>query len=193
MKKFKKALPFALVGVMLLLSACRTTNDYPPVEEDYPNYEQPATLPEDIEADEVTEPEDVDADYETDIDLDYVWPTIFVNGEGIPDVDHMIVGDDIFPTHVPLIPVANALGVAVEIGETDPMIVTLEGLNGDISFTLGSEDFTVNGEVITLNQPSVEIDGAVYVPVTFFRDVFGGSAFSSGGEVHISTDAEDMM
>jgi len=190
MKKFKKALPFALVAMLLLLSACRTTtntNDNPPAEGDS---SQPVILPEEID------PDDVDADYENDFDMDYVWPTIYVNGEGIPGVDHIIVGDDIFPTHVPLIPVAEALGVTVTIDDTAPATVTLAGLNGNISFAVGSEDFMVNGEVMTLNQPSVEIDGVVYVPVMFFRDVFGGSAFSSGGEVHISADGadgEDMM
>jgi len=191
MKKFKKLLPFALTVALLLLGACSATtntNDDPPAAEDPPNYEQPVTLPEDID------PEDVEVDCETDTDVNYVWPTIFVNGEGIPGIDHRIVGDDIFPTHVPLIPVATALGVdSILILEVYPPIVDLAGLNGDISFTVGSEDFAVDGEVITLNQLSVEIDGVIYVPVMFFRDVFGGSAFSSGGEVHISADDDGMM
>jgi len=191
MKKFKKALPFALATVMLLLGACGTTtntNDYPPAADNPPNYEQPVTLPEDIDIDD-----DIDVDYDTDVDADYVWPTIFVNGEGLPGVGHRIVGDDIFPTHVPLFPIAAALGVEVYTEDMYPMNVILEGLNGRIFFTIGSEEFSVDGETVTLNLPALEIDNEIYVPIPFFRDVFGGSAFSSAGEVHISADGEDMM
>ncbi|MCL2409466.1 MAG: copper amine oxidase N-terminal domain-containing protein [Oscillospiraceae bacterium] len=194
MKNLKKALLFALAAAMLLLTACgaANTNDDQLPEENYPNYEQPVTLPQDIDPDDVYT--DYEPDLDADFDPDYVWPTIFVNGEGLPGVDHIIIGDDIFPTHVPLVPVATALGVnSIYTLDAYPLVVMLEGLNGDISFTVGSEDFTVNGETITLNQPSVAIDGVVYVPVVFFRDVFGGSAFSSGGEVHISAEADEMM
>jgi len=99
-----------------------------------------------------------------------------------------------WPTHIPLIPVAEALGSEVN-WNTNTRRVTLEGLNGEISFIVGSNDFEVDGETFTMNQSSEEIDGELYVPILFFRNIFGaGSAIFSGGIVEINTeDAGDMF
>jgi hypothetical protein len=220
MKKFKKTLPFALAAVMLLLGACgATTTDDPPAAEDPPNYEQPVTLPGDIYDEDppnyeqpvtppediydegppnyeqpVTPPEDIydeDADYDTDVDIDYEWPAVIVDGVGVQGSSHRIVGDDIFPNYVSLEPVAQALGAQVSVRGNS---ISLQGLSGGISFEIGSADFAINGTTVALDQPALEFDGVIYVPIPFFRDVFGaGSAFFSGGEVHISADGGDMM
>jgi len=119
-------------------------------------------------------------------------PDVVINGEGLYGVFARFIDDDsIFPTHIPLTAVANHLGAEVAINNTNE--ISLVGLNGHVVFTVGSADFTVDGETVTLAQPSVDIDGDVYVPFRFFVDVFGmGSAYSSGGQIFISHDALDM-
>jgi len=118
---------------------------------------------------------------------------IVVEGEGLVGAHVIFVGEDaIFPTHLELAPVAEALGAAVEWNR-DTNMVTLEGLNGGISFVAGSYDFTVDGETVTLLQPSVNFYGTIYVPILFFRDVFGmASAYSQEGRFFISRVESDM-
>ena len=104
-----------------------------------------------------------------------------------------MVGDDaIFPTHVSLMAVDSALGMDVFWNlQTDEASFT--GLNGFVMFVVGSADFIVEGETITLDQESLRIDDEIYVPIQFFRDVFGaGSAYFSGGHVFIHTEGGDM-
>jgi len=118
---------------------------------------------------------------------------ILIDGEGLVGAHVIFVGEDaIFPTHVELVPVAAALGAEVE-WNTDTNVVTLEGLNGSISFVAGSYDFTVDGEIVSLYQPSVDFYGTVYVPVLFFADVFGmPSAYSFEGRIYIDSTETDM-
>ena len=113
-----------------------------------------------------------------------------------------LVGLD-FPTHISLTQVAAALGVyhtfEFEMDDSDPPVaqsVSLEGLKGVISFTVGSEEFTVADETITLfnYQTSIIVDGEVFVPIIFFRDIFGMSnAFWSSGQIHLYTYGADDM
>ena len=113
------------------------------------------------------------------------------NAEGIALGEDDILG---WPTHIPLIPVAEALGATVE-WDADSGEVTLEGLNGEISFTVGTDEFQTDGREVRLNQPSQVVDGNLYVPILFFRDVFGAaSAMFAGGIIEINTeDAGDMF
>ena len=112
-------------------------------------------------------------------EIDWSRYPIIVNGVGITDSFQTVGEDEIFPTHVPLVAVAEAFDVEVEWDE-DTDEVMLEGLNGEITFTVGSAVFEVDGRRVTLGQPSVEIDDTIYVPTLFFRDVFGaGSAYFS--------------
>ena len=113
---------------------------------------------------------------------------IIVNGVGLADAYARIVGDEIFPTHVPLIPIAKALGVQVD-WDYDNGEVSLEGLNGNILFAVGSTDFLVEGEAITLLQYTVVADDSVYVPLQFFIEVFGmNNAYFEGGQIFINND-----
>ncbi|MCL2383559.1 MAG: copper amine oxidase N-terminal domain-containing protein [Oscillospiraceae bacterium] len=122
-------------------------------------------------------------------EMDWDRYPIIVNGVGITDETQMIGEDAIWPTHVPLVAVMEALEKSVEVDGDE---VTVEGLNGEITFTVGSTDFEVDGERIVLPQSSVEVDGTIYVPLRFFRDVFGGSAYFSGGNVFVNTAADEM-
>ncbi|MCL2377713.1 MAG: copper amine oxidase N-terminal domain-containing protein [Defluviitaleaceae bacterium] len=118
---------------------------------------------------------------------------IVIDGEGLVGALVIFIGEDaVFPTHLELVPVAEALGAEVYWNQSSNT-VTLEGLNGNITFTPGSYDFTVNGEIVTLAQPSVDFYGTVYVPILFFRDVFGmASAYSFEGRMYISSTESDM-
>jgi len=51
---------------------------------------------------------------------------------------------------------------------------------------IGSNEFAVSGETITLQFPSIRHNGETYVPIPFFREIFGGSASVNGALIHIS-------
>jgi len=126
-------------------------------------------------------------------DIDWSRYPVIVDGVGVSDASFEMVGDDeIFPTHVSLMPLESVLGVDV-FWNMQTNEVSFQGLNGFISFVVGSADFTLDGEVITLEQESLRIDDEIYLPLAFFRDVFGaGSAYFSGGHVYIHTEGGDM-
>ena len=189
MKTMKKTLIGLLIAAMLVfgLGAC-TGADEPYVEEpETPGYEEPVTLPETLD------PEDLE-DLE-DWDDEWVHYDIFVNGVGLPGVNAFMPDEeDLFPSHVPLIAVLEALGAAPSEWDHDTSEVTVEGLNGTITFAVGSNMFLVDGETIELFHPALEHNGQIYVPLLFFRDVYGvGSAFSEGGSIFISDEAIDDM
>ena len=124
-------------------------------------------------------------------EIDWSRYPIVINGEGITNAVQTIGEDAIWPTHVPIVAVAEKLGEEVTVDGTTNE-VTLNGLNGAISFTVGSSDFSVDGQTVTLPDSSVEVDGIIYVPIRFFRDVFGApSAFVDGGHVYINTLAAE--
>jgi len=179
MKKTKIVLLFVVAIAMLAFSACgggTTTPTPTPTPEPTPDpgYELPITLPEEIDPDEEF------GDYD-----------IFVNGVGLPGVHPLTLEDEIFPSHVPLVPVAEALGAFVATARDE---VLLEGIIGPIFFTVGSEDFLVDGQTVTLFHPSIEEDGVIYVPILFFRDVFGvGTAFFEGNQAIIADEESDMQ
>jgi len=132
----------------------------------------------------------VDANGEIDWSL---FPIIIDGQRGVAADWHTAEGED-FPTHIPLLPVAAALGVTVDIAYSFPPEVNMEGRNGQINFTVGMYEFSVAGHLIELWQPSLLIDGDIYVPIPFFRDVFGmGAARWMGGHVHLDTETDDMQ
>jgi len=170
MKKSKLALLLILSAAVLGLSACgesETTNDAPPVVEQ----EQPAL------------------DHDPG-EIDWSRYPIIINGErGVAADWHTAPGED-FPTHIPLMPVAEALGVQVNV---DDSTVTMEGINGTITFTVGSFDFDVAGNTVELGHSSLLVGNNIYVPITFFRAVYGmGQSAWIGGHVFIDEQASDM-
>jgi len=141
-------------------------------------------------ADERTLPY-VDANQDGDIDWS-LFPIIIDGHRGVAANWHTAEGED-FPTHVPLLPVAAALGVTVDIAESFPPEVTMNGLLGSINFTVGTYYFSVDGNLVELWQPSLLIDGEIYVPIPFFRDVYGmGRAAWMSGHVHLDMEPDDM-
>jgi len=127
-------------------------------------------------------------------EIDWSRHSIIIDGEiGVEANLHTAFGSD-FPTHVPLAPVAAALGAVIDINDTNPPTVTMEGLNGTIRFTVGSYLFDVAGSTVELWQPSLFVGNDIYVPIPFFRAVYGmGQAMWMSGHVHIDTEADDMM
>ncbi|MCL2563703.1 MAG: copper amine oxidase N-terminal domain-containing protein [Oscillospiraceae bacterium] len=120
---------------------------------------------------------------------------VIIDGVGVPGAtiafDPYV--EDIFPTHVSLINVAEAMGASVEVNGDE---VALESLTGDpITFTVGGNHFRLNGGGVELNQSTFLEGGTIYVPMDFFRDVFGAEVvFFSGGHVYIYIDSvpDDM-
>ena len=186
MNKRKIALLLALVVAAFGLAACGGTNGGDPTPAPpapTPEYQSPSTLPEELD------PEDL-------VDLEWPEDDIFVDGVALSGVRaRKISEDELFPTHVPLFAVADALGMTGGFfWDADAGEVTLEGLIGTITLTIDSNVFTVNGETVELFHPAIKYEDEIYVPLLFFRDVFGaGSAFSEGGQIFISSEEDDMQ
>jgi len=170
-----------LIAALLAVSACGGTETAPPANE--PPYV--------AEGNQTNEPPETQPDNQEPIDWS-LYPIIIDGSIGVAANPYFPDGDD-FPTHVPLIPIAEALNSAVNWNR-DTGEVTLQGLNGSISFVVGDEDYDVDGETVSLWLPSMLVDGELYVPIPFFRNIFGmGSAMWMSGHVYIDTHATDDM
>ena len=207
-----------LISLALLLTlsfvvACDGEDEDPEyLDSDY-EYEDVDYDDEDYDEEELYEEDDYDyddeADYEVELDedldfdeavldgempgIDVLGYLVVVDGEGVPGASFEFVGDDaIFPTHVSLMALDSILGMDV-FWNMQTEEVSLMGLNGFATFTVGSADFVVNGETIALDQESVRVGDEIYVPIAFFRDVYGAAgAYFSGGSVFIDTEETDM-
>ena len=118
--------------------------------------------------------------------LDFSQYNIVVNNSGLEDTFLYTLGESDTPTHVPLREVLEALGIR-PLYNTETHQITLEGVEGSISITRDSEDFWVNGDIITIpGLPAIIVDGTAYVPVQFFTEVLGiGNAYYSNGSIFI--------
>jgi len=103
---------------------------------------------------------------------------VWVDDQNVPGAE-LIRDEDYFPTHVTLFPVLGVLGIAFAVNDG---VVTTQDLSGnDITFAVGEND-------------TFMLYGNTYVPVSFFRDIFGaGSAAIMSGEVRIGTHVPDDM
>lgn len=183
MKKFKRMLIFLFVGAVLVFGAC--TSDSPEPEEPY--YEE-GEQEEEGYMPITTLPETIEPEYE---DHPFTGYDIIVDGVPLANANFRMVGEgEIFPTHVPLDAVAQALGFGPSFWNTEMNEVEIETINGMVYFTLGEELFFIDGAgSVSLTAPAVEYDGIIYVPIAFFREVFGaGTAHFDGGHVFIATE-----
>jgi len=174
-----------IVGRVLVVKYAVATRSLPPQAipiQIVVLYEMPVTGPELI--DPIDGWEDAPMD----------WYCIVIDGEGL--VGPLAIFNDpnmYHQTHVELRAVAEFLGSEV-YWNADSSEVTMEGRIGAISFTVGSNEFTVDGQIVTLYHEAIDFYGTLYVPVLFFRDVFGmGAAYSFEGRVYINTEADDMQ
>jgi len=184
---FKK-ISLLLLALLLVLSLAACADGEPA---DEPIEEPPVETPGD-EDDGYAIPVPPIGDLEDEDDTDWSLYPVIIDGVGVPGASLETVGDEIFPTHVSLMALERGLNIDVFWNlQTDE--VFFPGLNGNIHFFAGSADFDVDGETITLDQESLRIGDEIYVPIPFFRDVFGaGSAYFSGGHVFIHTEGGDM-
>jgi len=183
MKIFKiAALALVLIAVVIALIGCSN----PPAAPVEPN------IPEEPQTQE--NGQDVSALDEEDFFHPWTNYQVIVNGQPVMGGFYLIPPGEELPTHVTLLPVLAALEAGVNASYEPSGMVTVEGRKGEITFNTGSEDFTVNGETITLPYASFVNDGTIYVPLLFFREVFGvGSAFFEGGYIFIDDEeAPDM-
>lgn len=167
MKKAKKIIPAIVLSIVMLLLALTACGDTTPT----------------------TPPDQYTPAPETDISAEGTDIKVFVNGTIVPDAFPMSINleEPNMPTHVALMPILRVLNAGVTSLDGE---VTVEGINGQITFSINSETYIVNGEVITLpNLPSFMVNGTIYVPIRFFRDVFGmNNAYFAGGTVQINNE-----
>jgi hypothetical protein len=108
----------------------------------------------------------------------YPWELspVLIGGEPVMGASlEFVSDDDIWPTHVSLRPVADHLGETLAWDEA-ARTVTMSGPYGPITITIG-----VDGAVI--------IGSRTYVPISFFREVYGfRNAFFHAGNVFINND-----
>ncbi|MCL1844200.1 MAG: copper amine oxidase N-terminal domain-containing protein [Defluviitaleaceae bacterium] len=114
---------------------------------------------------------------------------------GVPGANHATVGDSIFPNYVPLRAITEILGFVPE-WNAETREITVDGLRGEITFRVDMPYYAVvspTGAASTYTlDPPIIINDITYVPVRFFRDVFGfNNAWWTGG--NISLDNEEIM
>jgi len=112
---------------------------------------------------------------------------IVVNGVELTETKAAVSADSdiMWPTHVPLRAVVEALGYevvwhpefgAVAIGER-------------VSFNPGFREFLLDGYVVELEAHSVIVDGVTFVPFSFFRELMGmNNAYFSSGQIVVNND-----
>ena len=133
---------------------------------------EPTVTPEETTTPEETAPNNVNESIE-----------IVVNGAVLSGVNAYPSTAGASPTHVPAAQVAWALGAEVTGAGLDTAI---EGLNGTIFFMVGSNEFDVNGETITLPHNTIQHNNVIYVPISFFSEAFGGSVSVDGNRIYIN-------
>ncbi|MCL2353356.1 MAG: copper amine oxidase N-terminal domain-containing protein [Defluviitaleaceae bacterium] len=90
--------------------------------------------------------------------------------------------------YVPFRAVVNLLRFGHTIG-WDAGHITVNNGEADIAFSINSKYFVVGGETITLDHPALLINETTYVPLNFFREVFGvNNAYIHEGQVTINND-----
>ena len=130
---------------------------------------------------------------------------VMLDGVAVAGASLATIGSAMYPTHIKLQPVAEALEISFE-WDRQTQQVSLTGQGGDITFAIDAETFYVDGnpitlpyiyhaqdETITTARTPVVINNELYVPELFFRDVFGlGSVYFYYGNMTINTEANDM-
>jgi len=183
------------VGIELLTSEPTTAVDYENENVDEPE-ETEQDEPEEQPTDDVTDNNNENDNTEPTVTLEETTAPeetapnnanesveIVVNGAVLSGVNAYPSTGGVSPTHVPAAQVAWALDAEVTGAGLDTAI---EGLNGTIFFMVGSNEFDVNGETITLSHNTIQHNNVIYVPISFFSEAFGGSVSVDGNRIYIS-------
>ena len=128
--------------------------------------------------------------------FDWTRYPVIIEDVGVPGATLYAAGDSIFPNYVSLRAVTEFLGFVPKWdGELRQVVVPSS--RGDISFRIGSSYFALVGpeinEGFTLDLPAIIVNDKTYVPIRFFRDVFGGfnNVWFEGG--HLFMDNHEVM
>jgi len=114
-------------------------------------------------------------------------PMVVVNGEGVQNANHRN-----FPTHVSLQPVISALGLEPHIVNEDTGAIEITGSRGNVSFIIGSDVFYLNGQAVILGSPAMQVGSMIYVPVSFFAEIFGiDNVYYDQGQILIYNNSEE--
>jgi len=93
---------------------------------------------------------------------------IVVNGEDLPtDPAPRIVGGRLL---VPVVRIYSALGIAVA---RDGVTLVASAPGKRITVRIGSRLASIDANIVTMDSPAAEIDGATYVPLRFVADSLG--------------------
>jgi hypothetical protein len=91
------------------------------------------------------------------------------------------------PTHVPIMPVLNALGIDFTHNHVSPMVFSLSGDFGSIDITDRSYTVLFNGEELDMSDEAMMLGRNFYAPIVFFSEILELSTVEfSGGYVTIS-------
>ena len=105
---------------------------------------------------------------------------VIIEGVGLADTNFHMTENDVF---VPLRRVAESMGAIITWNEQTQMVE----VNNNITLTIGSNEFSLDGENVTLHSEAQLINGTTYVPISFFRELLGfNNAYFEGGHVHIN-------
>ena len=163
-----------LTGMIIGLAACRSNEDVLPVNDDTPPAYEIADEDPDEQLIELPEPPNI-PDY-----------PIVVNGVGLEHDFYTPEGETV-PTHVPLTPILNELGVDWGTNHVLPMVFTLSVSEGTIDITDRSRIVIFNGEEKEMTHYAMFSNHDLYVPISFFSDIFGmSSAFWVDGYVYLA-------
>jgi len=92
--------------------------------------------------------------------------------------------------YVPFRAVVDALGFGHTIvWDSYNRIVTVNNGTNEIVFPINTNQFIAGMNIITLDHPAILVGNLTYVPMRFFRDVFGmNNAWFSAGQVFIDNE-----
>jgi hypothetical protein len=111
---------------------------------------------------------------------------IVVNGVGLAYEFYTPEGATA-PTHVPIMPVLNALGIDFTHNHVSPMVFSLSGDFGSIDITDRSHTVLFNGEDLTMSDEAMMLGRNFYAPLVFFSEILELPTVEfSGGYVAIS-------
>ncbi|MCL2386663.1 MAG: copper amine oxidase N-terminal domain-containing protein [Defluviitaleaceae bacterium] len=122
---------------------------------------------------------------------------ITINGLslGVPNAQAKAVDDSELPNFVPLRAITEMLGFT-PVWNAETKSIKVNSPHGEISLRVGDPYYAIQSpsgvlSTFTLDAPVI-IDGSTYVPIRFFRDVFGfNNAWWEGGNVSLD-NAERM-
>jgi len=133
-------------------------------------------------------------DLTEDIDWSEYDIIITINGlsQGVPNARYATMGESELPNYVPLRAITEMLGFTPE-WNAERREITVGSPRGEITLRIGSPYYSIEYVSFTYTlDPPVIINNMTYVPVLFFREVFGfNNAWWAGG--NISLDNSERM